>query len=65
MVGLYKDPHGEKVFQKTTSKSVDTQLGNTKVNTDSADTEYLRKRVRELETMVANQQVFSIENRNP
>ena len=64
MAGLYKDPQGEKVFEKTNSRSGD--IGNSKAITNSADTEYLRKRIRELESMVAKQQVFLYrEYRNP
>ena len=63
MVGLYQDPQGEKVFEK--SRSSGTQLGNHTVNIGSTDTEQLRRRVRELETMVAKQQVSGTEKTTP
>ena len=54
MVGLYKDPHGELVQNKSelsTQQHVTTTLAN-------SDVENLRKRVKDLEALVAKQQVY-------
>jgi len=44
MVGLYRDPEGKQVFAKSDPKSIDIQC--------SSETDNLRRRVRELETVV-------------
>ena len=49
MLGLYQDPQGEKVFEK--SNSAITLLGNT---------EHLRRRIQQLEALVAKQQVGGV-----
>jgi len=46
MVGLYRDPEGKQVFAKSNPKSTDNQC--------SSETDNLRRRVRELETMVGS-----------
>ena len=50
MVGLYKDPKGEKIFEKST-------LSTATPNFQSQTMEDLKKRVTELEAIVANKKV--------
>ena len=58
MLGLYQDPQGKKVFEK--SNSAGTHLGNTVANLSSDDTEHLRRRIQQLEALVAKQQVGGV-----
>ena len=50
MVGLYKDPKGEKIFEKST-------LSTATPNFQSQTMEDLKKRVTELEAIVASERV--------
>ena len=60
MLGVYKDPEGESVFNKTTSGGgahISSSQMNTNVVADRNTIDTLRKRVRELEGIVNTKKV--------
>ena len=54
MYGLYKDPNGEQVFDQSFEFSAETRMTSALANSDP---ENLRMRIKELEALVAKQQV--------
>ena len=62
MISLYQDPEGEKIFDRTDPKKAarmsHTITGDNAVNNDS-DSEALKKKILELETIVAQYKVCS------
>ena len=58
MVALYKDPKGEKVFDKYETPSFKSQQQNKQQNTDTTTgtIDSLKKRIQELESLLAANQ---------
>lgn len=59
MVALYKDPKGEKVFDKYETPSFKSQQQNKQQNTDTTTgtIDSLKKRIQELESLLAANQI--------
>ena len=56
MVALYKDPKGEKVFDKYETPSFKSQQQN-KQDTTTGTIDSLKKRIQELESLLAANQI--------
>ena len=57
MVALYKDPKGEKIFDKYGTPSFKSQQGTATESTPGTTDSALRKRIVELENIIATNQV--------
>ena len=60
MVSLYKDPKGEKIFGKFETPSFKSQQGPVTESTIGTTDSALRKRILELENIIATNQVHLV-----